>query len=238
MMWQPLVRRISVGLLTAAGLLGVGFFGGQLEQPVALTIPEQKVAVVAAPADTPPPKSPTGGLPSSAPLRLRIHSIQLDTELVGVGLESDGAMEIPSGDKAGWYTGALTPGEIGPAILVGHVHGPRSPAIFWRLREVKPGATMEIDRADGKTLSFRVDQLRQIPQAELTGSEVFAQTDAATIRLITCGGSFDRKTQSYSHNIVVFATLVAPNPDLPAAPLMEVVRHALTAPSPAYERLQ
>ena len=59
---------------------------------------------------------------SSTPIRVQIPAIGVDSELMELGLQADGTMEVPPGGfPAGWYTGAPTPGELGPAVIAGHV---------------------------------------------------------------------------------------------------------------------
>ncbi|MBW3620328.1 MAG: class F sortase [Actinobacteria bacterium] len=155
-----------------------------------------------------PPAPPASTLGRSVPTRLHIPAIGVESELVGLGLQDDGRMEVPPGAyPAGWYTGAPTPGELGPAILAGHVdHGGRA-GVFWRLRELQPGDTVEVGRADGATAVFRVTRVEQHAKDAFPTAAVYGDLDHAGLRLITCGGAFDRDAHSYEDNIVVFAEL-------------------------------
>jgi hypothetical protein len=147
-------------------------------------------------------------LPPSEPTHVRIPSIEVDSALVGLGLQDDGRMEVPPGAfPAGWYTGAPTPGELGPAILAGHVdHGGRA-GVFSRLHDLQPGDAVEVSREDGTTVVFRVTQVEQHPKDTFPTVAVYGDIDHAGLRLITCGGPFDRRVRSYEDNIVVFAEL-------------------------------
>jgi sortase (surface protein transpeptidase) len=149
----------------------------------------------------------------SAPVRIGIPSIGVDSALMGLGLEADGSLEVPpEGFPAGWYTGAPTPGELGPAIIAGHVDWAGSPGVFFSLRDLGPGDTIDVDREDGSTARFAVSSVQQFPKDAFPTEAVYADIDHAGLRLITCGGSFDRDARSYRDNIVVFADLVGVDP--------------------------
>lgn len=145
----------------------------------------------------------------SEPVRVRIAKVSINSATMPVGKKADGTMQVPGrGDITGWYTLAPTPGELGPAIIVGHLDQPGGPAVFWRLRELVPGDVIEIDRADGKTVRFNVDKVEQFEQKNFPTQSVYGNIDHAGIRLITCGGTFDREVRQYTHNTVVFGSMI------------------------------
>lgn len=149
----------------------------------------------------------------SKPVRLHIPAIAADAELMDLGLRSDGTMEVPpDGVQAGWYTGAPTPGELGPAIIAGHVDWRGQPGVFYRLRDLGPEDQIDITREDGSTATFRVTRRDQYPKNAFATATVYGDIDHAGLRLITCGGSFDAKARSYDDNVVVFADLVGVRP--------------------------
>jgi hypothetical protein len=144
----------------------------------------------------------------STPVRIRIPGIDVDSDLMTLGLQGDGSLEVPpEGFPAGWYTGGPTPGELGPAIIAGHVDWAGSPGVFFSLRELAPREEIVVEREDGSTALFRVQSIQQFPKEAFPTEAVYADIDHAGLRLITCGGSFDRQSRSYSDNIVVFAEL-------------------------------
>ena len=159
----------------------------------------------------PVPSADPVALTKSVPTRLRVPTLEIDSDLVALGLQTDGSLEVPTGAfPAGWYTGAPTPGELGPAILAGHVDWKGSPGVFYNLRNLEPGAEILVDRTDGSTATFRVTSREQFDKDAFPSELVYGDLDHAGLRLITCGGSFDRSARSYEDNIVVFANLVAP----------------------------
>jgi sortase (surface protein transpeptidase) len=142
-------------------------------------------------------------------VRLQVPAIGVDSQLMPLGLEDDGSLEVPpSGFPAGWFTGGPMPGETGPAVMAGHVDWGGSPGVFYDLRSMKPGDAIEVTRADGSRVAFAVVSVEQFPKNEFPSDAVYGDLELPGLRLITCGGSFDRAAHSYEDNIVVFADLV------------------------------
>jgi sortase (surface protein transpeptidase) len=152
-------------------------------------------------------------LPLSAPVRLEIPAIEVSSSLVRLGLNPDGTMQVPGDFRvAGWFTGAPQPGQLGPAVIAGHVDSTTGPAVFYRLRELHPGDEVRVVRADHRVVRFRVDALASYPKQALPDDAVYGATTTPALRLITCSGSFDRSRRSYRDNLVVSATRVADGP--------------------------
>jgi sortase (surface protein transpeptidase) len=126
-----------------------------------------------------------------------------------LGLEDDGSLEVPpEGFPAGWFTESPTPGELGPAIIAGHVDWGGDPGVFYDLRQLVPGDEVTVSRQDGSTAVFRVTRVDRYPKDDFPTELVYGNIDHAGLRLITCGGSFDAQARSYVDNIVAFAELV------------------------------
>ena len=163
-----------------------------------------------APSSTSPRVVKAVRLARSLPVRLQIAAIGVDSTLMKLGLRADGSLEVPpDGFPAGWYTGGPTPGELGPAIIAGHIDM-KGPGVFFRLREVRPGDRVTVTRADGSKPVFRVTRVAQFPKDRFPTELVFGNIDHAGLRVITCGGSFNNQTGHYEDDIVVFADLIAP----------------------------
>jgi hypothetical protein len=149
----------------------------------------------------------------SVPVRLTIPAIGVDTSLLQLGLHADGTIEVPpvSGDApAGWYRNLASPGEVGPAVVIGHVDSARDgPAVFFRLRQLRAGDQITVHRQDGRTAVFAVDRVAEYAKAAFPTAEVYGGLDHAALRLVTCGGQFDRFRREYLGNVVAFATLTA-----------------------------
>lgn len=146
------------------------------------------------------PKPPTG-----PPTWLRIPSIGVSTMLEPLTTSTSGQLNPPSTfDNAGWYANGTAPGDIGPAIIAGHFDSRCCAAVFYRLAQLKPGALVEIDRG-GQTLRFTVLGKGRYPKADFPTSAVYRPTPDPELRLITCGGVFDKSARSYVDNVVVYA---------------------------------
>jgi sortase (surface protein transpeptidase) len=152
---------------------------------------------------------PSKVMSKSQPTRLVIPSINLDTSLITTGQQADGAIQMPVRyDVAAWYEKSPTPGEKGPSIIVGHVDNWKGIGVFFRLKQLGYGDTIEVTRADGTTAKFTVMDVKDFSKTDFPSKEVYGGLNYAGIRLITCGGYFDHKTGEYSDNIVVFGKLV------------------------------
>ncbi|MCC2315309.1 class F sortase [Cellulomonas xiejunii] len=148
---------------------------------------------------------------ASAPVRVEIPAIGVDSELMRLGLQDDGTMEVPpAGFPAGWYDGAPTPGELGPAVIAGHVDWTTGPGVFYDLAQVSVGDEVRVSRADGTTPVFAVTAVEEHPKDEFPTAAVYGDLDHAGLRLITCGGDWDGSVRHYTANVVVFAELVRP----------------------------
>lgn len=145
----------------------------------------------------------------SAPAELRIPKLNLTAEFEApLGLKEDRTIEVPETyTKVGWYENGATPGEVGPAVVLGHVDSYEGPAIFWPLGKLEEGDEIEIEREDGTTAVFVVEYSKRFDQDEFPTELVYGPTEKPTLRLVTCTGTFDKAAQKYSHNLVVFATL-------------------------------
>jgi hypothetical protein len=147
-----------------------------------------------------------------APVRLQVPAIGVDTRLLRLGRAKDGTVEVPTGphqwDRAGWYEHGTRPGDPGSAVILGHVDSKRDgPAVFYRLRELRPGDPITVVRADGSTVRFAVERTEQYPKTRFPTDDVYYPTLTPRLRLVTCGGSFDRQAGHYRANVIVFARL-------------------------------
>ncbi|MEU8241348.1 class F sortase [Actinoplanes missouriensis] len=158
-----------------------------------------------------PRKAAPGSLARSEPVKLAIPRVGLDTAVSRLGLRRDGTLEVPpltADAPAGWYRHSPTPGEPGAAVIIGHVDSAREgPAVFFRLREVRLGDPITVRRKNGTVATFEVDRVATYPKHAFPTDEVYGATDRPELRLITCGGSFDRSRGSYRDNVVVYASL-------------------------------
>ncbi|RSM82357.1 class F sortase [Amycolatopsis sp. WAC 01375] len=189
-------------LVAAALVLSLALTGCGTDEPA---LP----AAQAAAESTPPVVKPFNG---TRPTNVRIPKIGAESSLVTVAIGKDGKMSVPSAKtpmQAAWYRLSPVPGDVGPSILLGHVDGNKQPGIFYKLKDVNPGDEVLVDRSDGKSLKFVVEKKDQVPKDQFPEEAVYGNTDKPQLRLITCGGVFDKEEHSYKDNVIVYANLVA-----------------------------
>ena len=169
----------------------------------AATNPASTASVAHTPATT------ADGLPAAKPASLTIPAIDVRAEgITDLGLLPDGALEVP-GDATtvGWFTGAPSPGEAGPAVLAAHVDYKHVPGAFSRLKELRPGEQVRVGRTDGRVAVFTVYRVDRYAKAQFPTDQVYGDTAEPELRLITCGGEFDRSSGNYLDNVVAYARL-------------------------------
>jgi sortase (surface protein transpeptidase) len=192
-------------ILVAAGAIGLAaaIIG-------AATIPHRMAAAPSWEKPVPSPAPVAVTAPAERPLqgpptRVRVPRIGVDSSLVTLGLDRAGKLEAPKAyDTAGWYSDGPAPGDVGPAVLAGHVDSKAGPAVFYRLHELKVGDRIEVRRGRD-TVTFTVSGVTRHPKNRFPTTAVYGPTPGAELRLVTCGGVFDRLRNSYRDNVVVFA---------------------------------
>lgn len=146
--------------------------------------------------------------PVAPPVRIRIPALGVDSRLVPLGLQGDGSVEVPEkADVAGWFGRGPRPGQDGPAVILGHVDGDRSPGIFFDLAAAVPGTLVRVDRSDGTSVRFSITHVEKVPKTRFPTDPVYAPSLRPTLRLVTCGGTFDHSRRSYRDNVIAFADL-------------------------------
>lgn len=207
-------RRSAAALALAAGLIVIagGTTGLLLTRHPATAMRPAAVEVGALPAPTGPivaPPQSAGPKLVAAPVSLTIPLIGVQTNLMTLGLTSDGELQVPPvtmASVAGWYRGSPRPGAIGSSIIVGHVDSAKGPAVFFRINTLTHGDKIYVKRADGTMVEFRVTSVQNYPKDDFPTQAVYGPVPDAELRLITCGGTFDKAAGHYVKNIVVYAT--------------------------------
>jgi hypothetical protein len=198
-----------------AGLAGVSLvFGGAIAMLVAALTQQHAPAPAASAAGKIGPGGARGpALHQSPPVSVAIPAIGVQSRLLHLGRNQDGTMQVPSlitsANEAAWYKYSVTPGQIGTAVIEGHVDSYQGPAVFFRLGAVRPGNHINVTLADGITAVFRVTGVREYAKAEYPANTIYAPADYAALRVITCGGDFDPATGHYLGSVVVFASLLS-----------------------------
>ncbi len=148
------------------------------------------------------------GVAVSSPARIKIQTLGVDAPVVKLGLNANRTLAVPKGDwEVGWYVGSPPPGALGPSVMVGHLDSARGPAVFQNLSQLKKGDTIQVVRQDGIIVNFKVDSIEKYSQSQFPTEKVYGATNAPTLRLITCAGTYSRLKGRYSDNLVVYASL-------------------------------
>ena len=162
-------------------------------------------------ADEPPPRAfPV--LEPSRPQRLIIPAINVQAPILDVGQAADGSVDVPPlrrHNEAGWFDGGPTPGQFGPAVIVGHADTRTGPSVFHDLPRLKPGQKIEVQRADRSVAVFEINSVEHYNKDRLPVQRVYGDYTRPSLRLMTCGGRWLGGRSGYSDNIVVFASLVS-----------------------------
>lgn len=204
------------GLLAVGLALPTGHDGPPPVPPAAMAgaaaAPTASAPTASATHRTAHPTPTPAALPRSTPVRLSVPALGVDSSLITVGNTSSGEVAVPAGadvDRAAWFTGSPTPGQVGPAVVVGHVDNDHAPSVFYRLGALRVGDVAVVRRADGRDAAFTVYRAERVAKDAFPTTQVYGNTPGPELRLITCGGSFDDASGHYRDNIVVFARLTS-----------------------------
>ncbi|GAA1298542.1 hypothetical protein GCM10009647_012680 [Streptomyces sanglieri] len=208
---SPSLRRAALPLLACLFLAGCS--SDAADGPSATAPGSSRTATVDAPAragstgagSTGAGKS--GDAPAAAPVRISIPSLGIDSELMRLGLNQDGTVEVPPAEKgmtAGWYTGGAAPGERGAAVVIGHNDTRFGKAVFHDLKKIAKGADIAVRNDRGAELHFRVTATETVSKKAFPTEKVYGSTGARTLRLITCDGAFDAQGHPVD-NLIVYA---------------------------------
>lgn len=161
--------------------------------------------------DQPPPRAfPV--LDPSTPKRLTIPAIKVEAPILRVGLAKDGSVDVPPlqrHNEAGWFGQGPTPGQFGPALIVGHADTRSGPSVFVNLGKLKAGQRIEVLREDDSVAIFQINSVEHFSKEKLPVKRVYGDYSRPSLRLMTCGGKWLGGERGYSDNVVVFASLVS-----------------------------
>ncbi|MFF7646043.1 class F sortase [Streptomyces canus] len=206
--------RLLTGLTWAVLLLGLWLWGAEVtdvRHGTSAPAAGDMAAVGRPPAavELPPAARPLTG---ARPQRLDIPDLGVQAPVVARGLDARGALDPPPFDQpgvVGWYAAGAKPGAAGTALMVGHLDTETRPAVFHRISALKPGETVRVIRDDGRVAEFTVDDVRVLTREGFDARQAYGprRPGRAELRLITCGGTFDRASRNYTANVIVSAYL-------------------------------
>ncbi|MFD0019858.1 class F sortase [Streptomyces sp. NPDC058382] len=161
--------------------------------------------------DLPKRGAPHAPLSPSRPVKITVPGIFIEASVVGLGLDGKGHLGAPPLSKpkvVGWYRNGPSPGDAGTSLIVGHRDTETGPAIFLNLNALHRGDTVKVTRADRRTAVFTIDEVKTYTKDKFPDDKVYGTTKRPELRLMTCGGRFDKKS-GYAANVVVFAHLTS-----------------------------
>lgn len=145
---------------------------------------------------------------SGLPQKINIPEIGVNTNVELVGIDDNGRMEVPKDpNNVGWFEYGPRPGEIGSAVIAGHLDSKTGPAIFYKLSSLKINDSIEIIDQDGITHYFKVSDKKIYQDNNFPIDEVFTKSDSSRLNLITCAGTYDKVAKNYNNRMVIFGTL-------------------------------
>jgi LPXTG-site transpeptidase (sortase) family protein len=150
-------------------------------------------------------------LARSAPVSVRIPGIGVNAPMMELGKNADGTVQVPPLDAhnlTGWYRYGPAPGQRGPAVILGHVDSLTGISVFYYLKDLHAGDRVYVTLADGKVATFAVDGVQKVAKDAFPTASIYGQAGYPSLRLITCGGPFDKATGHYVDNIIVYAHLI------------------------------
>ncbi|WP_052423073.1 class F sortase [Nonomuraea candida] len=201
------VEMANAGAFNLSPTVGPGGKNAPLT-PARLDAPPPLAALPIVPA-IPEPKTKAAKA-TTKPTRIKIPKIKVNSVLGTVTMDKKNNLTTPplsKPNRTGWYKYSPVPGEVGPAIINGHVSTRSGPAVFDRLRELAKGDHIYVYRSDGKVTRFTVSGIEQVSKNSFPTKRVYDNTTGSELRLITCGGVYNKKTHHYTDNIIVYATL-------------------------------
>jgi sortase (surface protein transpeptidase) len=205
--WGLIVLILLVGL--ALMRTGAGAVNGPPQPGADAAAVRPGAAAASAPAAGTAPPGPEPLQPSK-PDRVKIPMIKVDAPLMPLGLDAEGWIDSPPAEDknlAGWYRDAVTPGEKGTAVIVGHVDNRSGPVVFYNLGALKKGHLIEVVREDRRTAVFEIYGIEVYDKRLFPAERVYGDTGSAELRVITCGGGYTRDN-GYGGNVVVYAKMI------------------------------
>lgn len=173
------------------------------------------------------PESTAPSVPRVAPAGIDIPKINAHSTLIPLGLNPDQSLAAPDvkhPQQASYYcivdpnpqticSSGVLPGQVGPAVIIGHVDGAKQQGIFYNLKKLQEGDTFTVTLKDGTVLTFRVYKVREDAKTSFPTQVIYAPTSLPEVRLITCTGKWVGGSLGYANNFIAMASLVPTPPN-------------------------
>jgi hypothetical protein len=149
----------------------------------------------------------------SRPVSLAIPAIGLRAPLTTLGLNPNRTVQVPTNfQEPGWYRLGPSPGQLGSAVILGHIDSYLGPAVFFQLGDLHVRDRVTVTLADGRTVRFAVIGIAMYLKSHFPDRLVYGPRPYGALQLVTCGGVFDSATGHYLSNLVVYTSLIGPAP--------------------------
>ena len=147
------------------------------------------------------------------PVAIKIPAIKVSADVINLGLNDDKTVEVPENPaEVGWYSKGPKPGQLGSAVMLGHLDSKTGPAVFYKLKGLEPGQKITVRRADDTVGHFEVTKVATYKNEDFPAKKVYGgSSDWPALNLVTCGGEYDRKAGGYQSNVVVYAEYLRGN---------------------------
>jgi sortase (surface protein transpeptidase) len=194
-------------IAAAALVIAAGVFAGlgTSKQPNTIVLnqgPSQSAGATTAVSKVAP-------LKRSRPIRLTIPALGIVTGLETLGIQADHEVMVPTTvHTPGWYIDGPAPGQMGSAVILGHVDSYLGPGIFFDLKTLKAGDVIRVVLADREVTHFVITEVVQYSKTTFPDHLVYGTHGTESLQLVTCGGAFDHATGHYLSNVVVYSHLV------------------------------
>ena len=143
------------------------------------------------------------------PRTISIPSLNVNARILSLGVNESNALEAPANIyDTGWYVASAKQSDLRGAMLVdGHVSGPTKRGVFYDIKKLHSGDEIVIERGDGFKTTFVVSKVVTTKANEVDMAALLRSADENKLglNLITCGGTFNSKTNSFESRVQVFA---------------------------------
>jgi sortase (surface protein transpeptidase) len=147
------------------------------------------------------------------PVSIRIPAIGVSVSLSQLGLNADRSAQVPTKyEEPGWFKLGPTPGQVGSAVILGHVDDRQGPAVFFKVRTLRAGDAVDVSLANGTVSHFVVQTVQTYSKSQFPATKVYGSRGYSALQLVTCGGKFDKATGHYESNVVAYTTLASSSP--------------------------
>jgi Sortase domain len=141
--------------------------------------------------------------PNPSPILLVVPAANISVALDHLRINPQGHIDVSSDtESAGWWRKKQ---KRSPLVIAGHLDSKTGPAVFYHVQDLRFGDQIFLSFDDGSNASYTVRQVERVDKDKFPSQRIY-NSGSGEVRLVTCGGKFNRHTGHYEDNIVVYAT--------------------------------